>query len=291
MPPDSVWGLLLLDKPEGLTSHTATNRAARALGFKKAGHAGTLDPMATGLLLVGLGKGTRLLEFLVGCDKTYVATIRFGIETDTLDREGCVLREEETPELPRERIESALGSLTGRILQIPPIHSAIKVGGEALYRKARRGEEAEVPPREVTVHSIEILSYDHPLLEMKVECSSGTYVRSLARDLGALLGFPASLWALRRTRCGPFDVADASTLVEVAGARLLEPSAMVCDLPRADAAGEDVIALLHGRTVELPNFPDAENVAVFSHSGELAAICKAEGGVLSPRKVLLDQIQ
>lgn len=283
----SEWGFLLLDKPEGPTSFTAVKRAAKALGFSRAGHAGTLDPMATGLLLTGLGRATRLLEHLVGCDKTYRAVIKLGIETDTLDREGAVVRREEVPTPTRAKVESALKPLLGRIEQTPPRHSAVKVDGVALYRRARRGEEFEVPKRVVEITRLEVLSLEGDEIALEIDCSSGTYIRSLARDVGAALGMPASLWALRRTRCGNFSINDATPLGEILEkgvAPLLDPAMMVAGLPRVVLAPEEVALVLHGRAVAA-QAPENKPVAVVDEAGGLLALGEVSEGVLRPVKV------
>lgn len=288
----SDWGFLLLDKPEGLTSHTAARRAARALGFKKTGHAGTLDPMATGLMLVGLGRATRLLEYLVGCDKTYLATIRLGIETDTLDREGIALRERDCDAFSIGEIESALAAFVGEFTQTPPLHSAIKVGGQPLYKLARKGVEATAPERVVRVYSISLLEYVHPEVVIEVACGSGTYIRSLARDIGNRLGVPASLWALRRTATGPFRVEDASKLDELSPEAIRNPSEMIYSLPNITLERDGLNALVHGKSVETAQLPEfSGEVAVFDGEGGLSAMCEKNGEILKPRKVFLDQPQ
>jgi len=287
---ENRWGFLLLDKPEGLTSHTATARAARALGFSKAGHAGTLDPLATGLMLVGLGRATRLLEHLVGAPKSYEALVRFGLSTSTLDREGEVLQKVEPRIFSKDELEAALAPLRGEIIQRPPAISAIKVDGVPLYRRVRRGEEVEAPLRTVTIHRLETTGYSSPDLNLTVECSSGTYIRSLARDLGEALGVPATLWGLRRTACGPFSVREAATLEELArggdpGA-LKPPALMVYALPHIILEEEPLVRIIHGRVVECGQIQaECADAAVFDKQGNLAAICKVEGGCLSPRKV------
>lgn len=218
--PDSTpapGGILLVDKPGGVTSHDVVARARRALGTRRIGHAGTLDPMATGLLILGVGAATRLLTFIVGLDKTYAATIRLGIATDSDDADGVETARADAAALASvsdARIATGVTALTGTISQVPSTVSAIKVGGRRAYDLARAGEQVELKAREVTVSGFEVLDIrsagDGTIdLDVVVDCSSGTYIRALARDLGADLGVGGHLTALRRTRIGPFDVADA----------------------------------------------------------------------------------
>ena len=223
-------GILLVDKPGGVTSHDVVARARRALGTRKIGHAGTLDPMATGLLILGVGPATRLLTYIVGLDKTYEATIRLGVSTDSDDADGAVTARADADALAAvssERVASGAAALTGEISQVPSTVSAIKVGGKRAYALARAGEEVQLAARQVTVSAFDITrlraSDDAVDVDVVVACSSGTYIRALARDLGAGMGVGGHLTALRRTRVGPFSVADAAT--EIApDAALLSPA-------------------------------------------------------------------
>jgi len=209
-------GILLVDKPQGITSHDVVARARRALNTRKIGHAGTLDPMATGLLVLGVGPATRLLTYLVGLDKTYVATIRLGESTDSDDADGEVTARADAADIAAAtdaRIAGGIAELTGEIDQVPSRVSAIKVGGKRAYDLARAGEHVELKARRVLISRFavqEIRRSDAVVdVDVVVDCSSGTYIRALARDLGAALGVGGHLTALRRTRIGPFDVADA----------------------------------------------------------------------------------
>ena len=203
-------GLLLIDKPGGMTSHDVVNRLRRALGVKKIGHAGTLDPMATGLLLVGVGRATRLLRFLNDMPKVYEGSSRLGVETDTLDAQGEVVRENPVT-VNESELRATMSALTGEIMQSPPAFSAVKVGGERLYKSARRGEAVEAPPRRVRVDSFDLLRFASPDFDFRVQCSGGTYVRSLVADVGTKLGCGGHLTALRRTAIGRFRVDDATS--------------------------------------------------------------------------------
>lgn len=291
MPPTDR-GLLVLDKPPGITSHTAVQRVRRALGCRRAGHAGTLDPLATGVLLVGLGPATRLLEYLAGQDKQYRALVRLGERRDTLDREGRLLGTAPVPPLPPERVEAVLARFRGEIEQVPPAFSAVKVGGVPLHRRARRGEDVVAPARKVTVRRLERLEAALPDLLLDVVCSAGTYVRSLARDIGEALGTGAVLWELRRVRSGAFAEDEAQPLeaVEAAGPaawdRVLPPERMAGSLERAAVSEEEGRALCSGQPVAVPGEPGP--VAVFGPQGRLLAVAERDAGVLRPRKVLAE---
>ncbi|HEX6833852.1 MAG TPA: tRNA pseudouridine(55) synthase TruB [Rudaea sp.] len=199
-----VHGILLFDKPLGLTSNQALQKVRRLFGAAKAGHTGSLDPLATGLLPICFGEATKIAGDLLGSRKAYAAQCRLGITTTTDDAEGEFICEQPVRDLPSSQIEAVLATLRGRITQIPPAYSAIKQDGVALYKRVRRGEEVEVPAREVEVHRLDLLERDGDRLSLHVECGSGTYVRSLARDLGARLGCGAHLTALRRLWVDPF---------------------------------------------------------------------------------------
>ncbi len=205
-------GILIIDKPEGVTSHDVVNSVRRIAGTRKVGHAGTLDPFATGVLIVGINQGTKLLPFLQIDEKEYEATVRLGVETDTLDRDGRILRETQCPSIGYEEMEKTLASFVGRQSQTPPIYSAIKKEGVPLYKLARKGIEVTVLPREIEVYGIALRTLDIPQVSFTVRCSSGTYVRSLARDIGIKVGCGGHLWSLRRTRSGRFGADKAIPL-------------------------------------------------------------------------------
>lgn len=211
-----AFGLLNIDKPSGMTSHDVVARVRRWTGEKRVGHAGTLDPMATGILVLCLGAATRLSEYIMGIPKTYQATIRLGQTTDTYDAEGQILSENETP-ISRAEFKVILPRFEGAIDQVPPMYSAIKQGGEKLYEKARRGEEVERDPRAVTIYNIELEEFAYPQARITVRCSSGTYIRSLAHDIGAALGVGAHVSALRREKIGKnFTLTGAIPLAQFA---------------------------------------------------------------------------
>ncbi|WP_439565693.1 tRNA pseudouridine(55) synthase TruB [Microcella sp.] len=288
-------GLLLVDKPQGLTSHDVVARARRALGTRKVGHAGTLDPMATGLLTLGAGPATRLLTYLVGLDKTYETTMRLGAATTTDDAEGETVSTADPAAVAAvtdEALAAGIRALTGEIDQRPSSVSAIKVDGKRAYDRVRAGEEVELASRRVTISGFAVLAVRRTEsaieVDARIDCSSGTYIRALARDLGAALGVGGHLTALRRTRVGPFDVADAVSLEELAegGASLLaspaEVAARLFVSLEVDAA--QARDLGHGKLLALPEQPDAEPVAAIErgagreHPDRLVALISVRQG-------------
>ncbi|RGE15869.1 tRNA pseudouridine(55) synthase TruB [Leucobacter sp. wl10] len=300
-PPTTLPGqgaILLIDKAEGWTSHDVVARARRALGTRRVGHAGTLDPMATGLLVLGAGPATRLLTHLVGLDKTYTATIRLGIATVTDDREGEPVSTA-TPGAVAElaadpaRLAVAVGELTGDIEQAPSAVSAIKVDGRRAYERVRSGEQVELKKRPVTIHAFEIgeprlaaSDGGEPVIDVDatVRCSTGTYVRALARDLGAALGVGGHLTALRRTEVGPFGVDDAESmerLVEVGAIPTIAPAdAATSVFPELRLTEQQAVDLGHGKRLELG--PGARPVgglaAAVAPDGRLVGLVEVEGG-------------
>lgn len=286
-------GLLLVDKPQGVTSHDVVARARRLLGTRKVGHAGTLDPMATGLLLLGVDSSTRLLTYLVGLDKEYTATIRLGVSTDTDDAEGETVSTADASHIADDAIVQGIAALTGPIEQIPSTFSAIKVDGRRAYDLARSGEEVTLVGRPVTIHAFELLAVRRGGatidLDVRVECSSGTYIRALARDLGAALGVGGHLTALRRTRVGPFSVADGAVLPDPRSqpdaaaafdgpARLQAPAAVAAQLfPVVPLTADQTIAIAHGKRVEL-HHPDVDLAAALTPDGRLAALMEVRRG-------------
>ncbi len=273
-------GLILLDKPAGLTSFKAVERVRRALNADKAGHTGTLDPMATGLLPICLGHTTRLARFVSDADKAYRATVALGQATDTLDAEGEVVATdpaEAVAAVDGAAFEGALAGFRGEIEQRPPAYSAIKVDGERLYARARRGEAVEAPIRRVHVHRLALLEAAPPRFEFAVTCSKGTYVRSLAADIAEVLGLHGHLVALRRTAVAALDVADGWTLERIeadpegALARRLAPADAVGHLPAVRPAPDLVEHLYHGRRRPLPGAPIGR-CRVLDPDGRLVAI-------------------
>jgi tRNA pseudouridine55 synthase len=275
-------GILLLDKPQGPTSHDLVARTRRALGTRKVGHAGTLDPMATGLMILGVDSSTRLLTFLVGLDKEYTATIRLGQATTTDDAEGGIVAEAHASGLAPEAIAAAVSALTGEIAQVPSSFSAIKVDGRRSYDRARAGEDVDLPPRPVTVSAFEVLNRrveGHLLdLDVRVGVSSGTYVRALARDLGRALGVGGHLTTLRRTRIGPFDIADAVDPDDDLTAALIPPAEVAARLfPTVSMDADMTLALSQGKRIAVP-VADASVVAAVGPDGRLAGLVSVRDG-------------
>jgi tRNA pseudouridine55 synthase len=213
--PDPFDGILLVDKPTGWTSHDVVAKIRNHFKFSKVGHGGTLDPLATGLLVLLIGKGTKLSDRIMGGDKTYEGTIHLGVITNSQDRDGEVLEENDASHNTRQQVEAAIGNYLGDIEQIPPMVSAIKKDGVALYKLARKGKEIEREPRKIHVYSFEVTGFNNPFVDFCVKSTKGTYVRTLAHDLGNDLGVGASLHALRRTASGPLNLSKAHTLDEI----------------------------------------------------------------------------
>ncbi|HEX7323991.1 MAG TPA: tRNA pseudouridine(55) synthase TruB [Rhodanobacteraceae bacterium] len=230
-----VTGILLLDKPAGMTSNRALQQVKRLFNAAKAGHTGSLDPLATGLLPVCFGEATKIAGYLLGARKAYVAQCRLGVTTDTCDADGAVLAERPVPALDATTLRAALARFTGRIVQVPPVYSALKQHGVPLYKRARRGEAVAVPPRVVDVYRLDLLAHAGDTLTLDVECGSGTYVRSLARDLGEALGCGAHLTALRRTWIEPFREPRMHTLDALGTIQTHEPDALRACLLTIDA--------------------------------------------------------
>jgi len=280
-------GILLVDKPQGITSHGVVSRTRKAAGTRKVGHAGTLDPMATGLLLLGLNSSTRLLTFLVGLDKEYFATIRLGQSTTTDDAEGETVEQADASGIEASAVASGIADLTGDIEQVPSSVSAIKVDGKRAYALVREGQTVELKARAVTISAFELLEIrrDGTFLDLdvRVECTSGTYIRALARDLGGALEVGGHLTALRRTRIGPFSVRDAAELDDLAPAsHLLAPADVAKTLfPTFHASEQEVIDLVHGKRIRIP--ADSENtapIAVLSPTGLLVGLVTVLPGSL-----------
>jgi tRNA pseudouridine55 synthase len=276
-------GILLVDKPGGLTSHDVVARARRALGTRKIGHAGTLDPMATGLLVLGVEAATRLLTFVVGQDKTYPATIRLGVATDTDDADGQVTGRIDASDVSSDAVADAISHLRGDISQIPSRVSAIKVDGRRAYDLARAGEDVELAAREVTVSRFDVMAErregDILDLDVVVDCSSGTYIRALARDLGAALGVGGHLTALRRTRVGSFDVVDAAALDDLDAARMMPAAAAACAvLPRLEVTADQARDLRHGKRLHgLAATIDAPRAAAIAPDGTFVGVVRPRG--------------
>lgn len=271
-----MFGLLNLHKPGGMTSRDVVNRVQRLVRPEKVGHAGTLDPLATGVLVVCLGQATRLIEYVQRMPKRYLGTFHLGRESDTEDIEGTVVELANPPQPSRAEIEAVLPQFSGEIEQRPPAYSALKVGGRRAYDLARRGEQVDLAPRKISVHWIRIMAYEYPTLALEIECGSGTYVRSLGRDVAAALGTGAVMSALARTAIGEFHIEGACRLEELSaetlGQHLLAPSRAVVMLPKICASAVEVTRLGQGKTIENRFGAVGAEIAVVDESGRLVAI-------------------
>ncbi|MFV2016992.1 tRNA pseudouridine(55) synthase TruB [Micromonospora sp. LOL_023] len=282
----STHGLIVVDKPAGMTSHDVVARLRRLARTRRVGHGGTLDPMATGVLVVAVNRATRLLTYIIGARKSYAATIRLGVSTVTDDAEGEVTARTPATGITPEQIRAGLAALTGEIDQIPSAVSAIKINGQRAYKRVRAGEDVTLPARRVTISRLEPIAIRPPVdggldVEVQVDCSSGTYIRAIARDLGAALGVGGHLTALRRTAVGDFTLAEAATLAE-----LEQQAPEVVRLPMAAAAGrflarreadaEEARVLGHGGPISAVGQPGP--YAVFAPDGELLAVVSERDG-------------
>ncbi|MGZ3420247.1 MAG: tRNA pseudouridine(55) synthase TruB [Polyangiales bacterium] len=273
-------GVVVVDKPSGMTSHDVVMKVRRALQTREVGHAGTLDPMATGVLVIAVGEATKLVPWLTAHDKAYEATIKLGVATASLDADGEVVDTQPVPSL--EGLDRAIEQEKARTEQIPPIVSAIKVGGVASHALARRGEGVELPPRAVQVHALEVVRVASPEIDVRVACAKGYYVRSLARDLAAHLGTVGHLTKLRRTRSGPFTLADAADLsvAETLRERML-PLTMAAErtLGIDELTAEGTIRARHGKTLAAEHFVTPPSPGVpraWVHEGVLVAVGDGE---------------
>lgn len=280
-------GLVVVDKPAGLTSHDVVARVRRLAGTRKVGHAGTLDPMATGVLVLGVERATRLLGHLMLTEKTYDATVRLGVATTTDDAEGEVTATASAAAITEDAVREALTAFEGTIEQVPSTVSAIKVGGRRAYQLARSGEAVELAPRTVTIHELEAGGFrregDRLDLRLHVRCSSGTYIRAIARDLGAALGVGGHLTALRRTAVGPFTLSDA--LADLDHLELVPlADAARQSFPACELDDEQARAVRHGRALDVAL---TGLTAVFAPDGEFLALYQPEGGRARPVAVFV----
>ncbi len=286
-------GFLTIDKPPGWTSHDVVARVRRITGERQVGHAGTLDPAASGVLPVAVGHATRVLPWIEEDRKTYIAIVRFGITTDSGDRDGRLLTRQDAAQLRGQDIEMHLASFRGEIDQVPPMQSAVKVGGRRLYHLARQGEVVEVPQRRVTVYELDLVHLESPYATLRVVCSPGTYIRSLARDLGEALGTGAMLANLIRTRSGPFTLASSISpaaleerLERYGWDRLaMHPDVVLGGLPVIVLAADDAARWANGLPVE--GQANADSVRVYDAKRDWVGIGSVdrELGVIRPRRV------
>jgi tRNA pseudouridine55 synthase len=286
-------GFLIVDKPAGLTSNAVVGEVKKATGEKKVGHAGTLDPMATGTLVMAIGNVTRLIRYIQDQPKEYLATALFGVATDTLDADGAVLSREPMDFRP-EDLEGLLSRFTGAIYQIPPMVSALKKDGRRLHELAREGQVVERDARRVEVHQLEMISVGpgpYPEVEFRVVCGKGTYVRSLADDMAAALGGHAHLTSLRRTRIGSLKASGGVTVDDLHSWKeyLITPLEALSDLPKITVGEETANAVSHGVPFvggELVSIPEAVSVCVVDSAGDLIAVYTRDGDQARPEVVL-----
>jgi tRNA pseudouridine55 synthase len=277
----------LVAKPDGPTSHDVVDQVRRALGLRRIGHLGTLDPFAAGLLVVVVGRATRLAPYVADWTKSYEGVIRLGRTTATDDATGETAGASDAwHSLDRGHVETALAGFRGTYEQRPPAYSAVKVEGERAYRRARRGEAVTLAARPVEVSALELMSFAPPDVGFRATVSGGTYLRSLARDVGEALGCGAHLATLLRTRVGPFRLEDAVTPERLTAADLRDPATLVADLPRRELDDAGRVAVIHGRPVSAGT-GEGGRVALFA-DGQLVAVAEREGEVLKPRVVVVD---
>lgn len=297
-------GFVVIDKPAGITSHDVVSRVRRILGTRKVGHTGTLDPFATGVLPVAVNDGTKAIPFLDEGVKCYEAVMQLGVATDTLDMTGSVIQQADWLAVTREDVEAALKRFTGHLSQIPPMYSAIKCDGQPLYKLARQGRVIERKSREIEIASLELLSFAAPFVGFRVVCSRGTYVRTLADDIGAVLGCGAALKELRRLASGPFNIstsASLETLEETARLGKLEsltvtPSAALAHLPEISLNETDMFHVRHGRSPvwhgEAAAFSTvrAGDLVRLTWNGELAAVAQCVSCEAAEPRILLKRV-
>lgn len=294
--PEQVMGFLNVNKPSGLTSFDVVARVRRVstktTGTKKVGHAGTLDPMATGVLVVCVGQATRLSAYAMQSKKQYRATVQLGMETDTYDAEGKTVATSDSSHITQEQVETALGDFRGAIQQLPPMYSAIKKDGKKLYELARQGKKIDVEARPVTLYRIDLVKWDAPQFILDVTCSPGTYIRSLAHDIGQKLGVGAHLAGLERTRSGGFYVENAVELDTLLDSEnwqqyLILPKVALSDWQSLQVSDEQANELQVGRFI--PNESDTEEpyIMAYMSDGHLLAILENRGKLWKPHKVFL----
>jgi tRNA pseudouridine55 synthase len=284
-----IEGILNINKPTGLTSHDIVNQARRMIGIRRVGHTGTLDPLATGVLVLCIGRATRLSEYLLGQNKIYEATVCLGQETNTYDAEGEVVAEKPV-NVSRDQLDAALDRFRGPINQLPPMYSAVKVGGRPLYKYAREDQEVTRPSRQVTVYDLELQTWQTPELRLRIVCSSGTYIRSIAHDLGQILGCGGYLAVLRRMAVGNFSIEEASLLSDLDSENwqeFLEPLDMaIAHLQRLNLTNEEAEKLFHGQPVACrPGQPEDLLVRAYDESGQFVGVLIKPDGQWQAKKI------
>ena len=287
-----MFGILNIDKPKGLTSRDVVNGVQRLIRPHKAGHAGTLDPLATGVLVVCLGKATRLIQYVQQQRKRYSGEFQFGLTSDTEDIEGEVRRVAEAHVPTAEELQAAIPEFVGEIEQRPPVFSALKVKGKRAYQLARQGEAVELASRRIMIHGLKLVSYSYPRFQLDIECGSGTYVRSLGRDIAAAVSASAVMTSLRRVAVGIFQLEKAIPFAELTAEKIaseLLPAAMaVSHLPTLTVSPSDCHELSNGRRIRNPGLTVKSEVAAMSIEGSLVAILEVvDAGHIQPKRVFL----
>lgn len=285
-----MFGILLIDKPLGGTSHDVVNQVRRKFGTRRVGHAGTLDPLGTGLLVVAVGPATRFLMYLDLEPKVYELEATFGQSSDTQDAEGELSDPRPVPGDLAAQLAEAIPGFQGLIEQIPPMYSAVKIKGQPLYKYARKGEEVEREPRTVHIGAIEVLSAEDCKVRMRVECSGGTYVRTLVHDIGAEIGCGAFLSSLRRTRCGSFTLAEAASIEAVGSDDLIPLAEALKSMAMLDLNDRQAAAIRQGQKIGVVPIPDADVLAL-RYRGEVIGIARRIGNQLQPECVLPIEVE
>ena len=292
-----VDGILLLDKPTGMSSNAALQTVKRLFNANKAGHTGNLDPLATGLLPICFGEATKISSYLLDSDKRYIGTCKLGVRTRTADSEGEVLETRPVGNLTEQQVKQVLQGFIGQIEQIPPMHSAVKINGTPLYKLAREGKEIERKSRRVSIYQLEMLRLEGDELDIDVHCSKGTYVRTLAEEIGEALGCGAHLNALRRTASGPFELEQAVTMAELAhlaedgyealDSLLLPPEEALSDWPMVSLSQNSAYYLQQGQAVQVPKAPSSGWVRLRRDDGQFLGIGQIlEDGRVAPKRLI-----
>jgi len=289
-------GIVLLDKPIGITSNTALQKVKRLFNANKAGHTGSLDPMATGLLPICLGEATKLSGYLLEADKAYIGTCKLGVRTNTADAEGEIIEQQPVADFTEKQIKAVLKQFTGTFEQIPPMHSAIKQNGQPLYKLAHQGKEVERKPRTVTIHSLEMLNLNGDELEISLKCSKGTYVRTLAEDIGRELGCGAHLSALCRTETGSFSIDQAVSMAQLEALAesgfenldtvILPMEQALSDWPVVDLSENSAFYISQGQAVQVPQAPTCGQVCLVSQNRFLGIGEVLDDGRVAPRRLI-----
>ena len=285
-------GILVVDKPPGITSFSVVRAVRKQLGVKRVGHTGTLDPFATGVLPLCINEATKIAGLLLADQKAYEGEALLGEETDTLDGTGKVVRHSDPSHVTQAQLLGALRHLEGESQQVPPAFSALHVNGERAYHRARRGESVELPPRPISVASFTLLSWDPPRWKFAVRCSKGTYVRSLIRDVGQMLGCGATLTVLRRTQSGPFSLRQAVSLDDLSRQTLstvllVSVSEALPHLSRVNVSAEEATKLLMGQAIVQSGLPDEEPITLVGDDGNTLGIGLRKEGILRPKRMFV----